>query len=216
MSAQKYSQCRRKCNSKFIWLVFSLFSHRSLDLEVQSMPQDELRHVEGTAILHVVFALRLDHELGREFLKSFKVVCCSSLRYYCYLWLMFAILFLVLISADIIRWPVSFQCCSAALCGTYPALWGAGEKCCASRVSVSFRVHPLCLCLSRSLTSLKEQSSKTSRMSICYRGQIYWRPWLRTALVWLRWYWTQSKTGKNMKHLQESTRNAVNVFNCTK
>uniref|UniRef100_A0AAQ5YBY8 FA complementation group I n=1 Tax=Amphiprion ocellaris TaxID=80972 RepID=A0AAQ5YBY8_AMPOC len=46
----------------------------SLDLEVQSIPQDQLRHVEGTAILHIVFAVRLDHELGREFLKSFKVI----------------------------------------------------------------------------------------------------------------------------------------------
>ncbi|XP_051239355.1 Fanconi anemia group I protein isoform X2 [Dicentrarchus labrax] len=45
----------------------------SLDLEVQSIPQDQLRHVEGTAILHIVFAIRLDHELGREFLKSFKI-----------------------------------------------------------------------------------------------------------------------------------------------
>ncbi|XP_070764117.1 Fanconi anemia group I protein [Enoplosus armatus] len=44
----------------------------SLDLEVQSIPQDQLRHVEGTTILHIVFAIRLDHELGREFLKSFK------------------------------------------------------------------------------------------------------------------------------------------------
>uniref|UniRef100_A0A3Q3RCC6 FA complementation group I n=1 Tax=Monopterus albus TaxID=43700 RepID=A0A3Q3RCC6_MONAL len=44
----------------------------SLDLEVQSIPQDRLRHVEGTAILHMVFSIRLDHELGREFLKSFK------------------------------------------------------------------------------------------------------------------------------------------------
>ncbi|KAK2842091.1 hypothetical protein Q5P01_012291 [Channa striata] len=44
----------------------------SLDLEVQSIPQDQLRHVEGTAILHIVFAIRLDHELGREFLKTFK------------------------------------------------------------------------------------------------------------------------------------------------
>ncbi|XP_070686476.1 Fanconi anemia group I protein [Pempheris klunzingeri] len=44
----------------------------SLDLEIQSIPQDQLRHVEGTAILHIVFAIRLDHELGREFLKSFK------------------------------------------------------------------------------------------------------------------------------------------------
>ncbi|XP_037538637.1 Fanconi anemia group I protein isoform X2 [Nematolebias whitei] len=45
----------------------------NLDLEVQSIPQDQLRHVEGTVILHIVFAIRLDHELGREFLKSFKV-----------------------------------------------------------------------------------------------------------------------------------------------
>ncbi|XP_061577509.1 Fanconi anemia group I protein isoform X2 [Cololabis saira] len=44
----------------------------SLDLEVQSIPQDQLRHVEGTVILHIVFAIRLDHELGREFLKSLK------------------------------------------------------------------------------------------------------------------------------------------------
>ncbi|XP_070406524.1 Fanconi anemia group I protein isoform X2 [Nothobranchius furzeri] len=44
----------------------------NLDLEVQSIPQDQLRHVEGTVILHVVFAIRLDHELGREFLKGFK------------------------------------------------------------------------------------------------------------------------------------------------
>ncbi|KAM9754129.1 Fanconi anemia group I protein isoform 1-T1 [Menidia menidia] len=45
----------------------------SLDLEVQSIPQDQLRHVEGTVILHIVFAIRLDHELGREFLKSIKM-----------------------------------------------------------------------------------------------------------------------------------------------
>ncbi|XP_075996849.1 Fanconi anemia group I protein [Genypterus blacodes] len=44
----------------------------SMELEVESVPQDQLRHVEGTAILHIVFAIRLDHELGREFLKSFK------------------------------------------------------------------------------------------------------------------------------------------------
>ncbi|XP_012708751.2 Fanconi anemia group I protein [Fundulus heteroclitus] len=44
----------------------------NLHLEVQTIPQDQLRHVEGTVILHIVFAARLDHELGREFLKSFK------------------------------------------------------------------------------------------------------------------------------------------------
>uniref|UniRef100_A0A3Q3DWV7 FA complementation group I n=1 Tax=Hippocampus comes TaxID=109280 RepID=A0A3Q3DWV7_HIPCM len=40
--------------------------------KVQSIPQDQLRHVEGTVILHTVFAVRLNHELGREFLKSIK------------------------------------------------------------------------------------------------------------------------------------------------
>ncbi|CAL8260390.1 unnamed protein product [Merluccius merluccius] len=45
----------------------------SLDLEVQAIPTDQLRHVEGTAILHIVFAIRLDHDLGREFLKSLKL-----------------------------------------------------------------------------------------------------------------------------------------------
>ncbi|KAK2834377.1 hypothetical protein Q7C36_015078 [Tachysurus vachellii] len=43
------------------------------EVEVQTIPQDQLRHVEGTAILHIVFAVRLDHELGRELLKSLKV-----------------------------------------------------------------------------------------------------------------------------------------------
>ncbi|XP_056307350.1 Fanconi anemia group I protein isoform X1 [Danio aesculapii] len=43
------------------------------DVEVQTIPQDQLRHVEGTVILHIVFAIRLDHELGREFFKNLKV-----------------------------------------------------------------------------------------------------------------------------------------------
>lgn len=37
-------------------------------------------------ILHIVFAIRLDHELGREFLKSFKVTYNSSVgcwSYFC-------------------------------------------------------------------------------------------------------------------------------------
>uniref|UniRef100_A0A673HZL0 Fanconi anemia group I protein-like n=1 Tax=Sinocyclocheilus rhinocerous TaxID=307959 RepID=A0A673HZL0_9TELE len=44
----------------------------SEDVEVQTIPQDQLRHVEGTVILHIVFAIRLDHELCREFLKNLK------------------------------------------------------------------------------------------------------------------------------------------------
>lgn len=45
-------------------------------MEVQTIPQDQLRHVEGTVILHIVFAIRLDHELGREFFKNLKVSVC--------------------------------------------------------------------------------------------------------------------------------------------
>ncbi|XP_036398034.1 Fanconi anemia group I protein [Megalops cyprinoides] len=43
-----------------------------VEVEMQSVPQDQLRHVEGTTILHVAFAVQLDHELGRELLKSLK------------------------------------------------------------------------------------------------------------------------------------------------
>ncbi|XP_023673035.1 Fanconi anemia group I protein isoform X6 [Paramormyrops kingsleyae] len=45
---------------------------QSRDVQVQSIPQDQLRHVQGTTILHTVFAVRLDHELGRELLKNIK------------------------------------------------------------------------------------------------------------------------------------------------
>lgn len=71
----------------FSW-CYHWFFPRSLDLEVQSIPQDELRHVEGTAILHIVFAIRLDHELGREFLKSLKVMYNSSVCHSCYFWIL--------------------------------------------------------------------------------------------------------------------------------
>lgn len=66
---------------RLLIVMFHCLSCRSLDLEVQSIPQDQLRHVEGTAILHIVFAIRLDHELGREFLKNFKVIYNSSVCY---------------------------------------------------------------------------------------------------------------------------------------
>ncbi|KAM4747808.1 Fanconi anemia group I protein [Rhinophrynus dorsalis] len=44
----------------------------SLDLEEATIPQDQLRHVEGTIILHIVFAIKLDQELGRELVKYLK------------------------------------------------------------------------------------------------------------------------------------------------
>ncbi|KAL1774297.1 Fanconi anemia group I protein [Sigmodon hispidus] len=41
-------------------------------LELVTAPADELYHVEGTIILHIVFAIKLDCELGRELLKHLK------------------------------------------------------------------------------------------------------------------------------------------------
>uniref|UniRef100_A0A8C6HGK9 Fanconi anemia, complementation group I n=1 Tax=Mus spicilegus TaxID=10103 RepID=A0A8C6HGK9_MUSSI len=40
--------------------------------ELITAPADELYHVEGTIILHIVFAIKLDCELGRELLKHLK------------------------------------------------------------------------------------------------------------------------------------------------
>ncbi|XP_063651419.1 Fanconi anemia group I protein isoform X12 [Pan troglodytes] len=42
-------------------------------LDVVTVPSGELRHVEGTIILHIVFAIKLDYELGRELVKHLKV-----------------------------------------------------------------------------------------------------------------------------------------------
>ncbi|XP_036042581.1 Fanconi anemia group I protein isoform X2 [Onychomys torridus] len=41
-------------------------------LELVTVPADELYHVEGTVILHIVFAIKLDCELGRVLLKHLK------------------------------------------------------------------------------------------------------------------------------------------------
>ncbi|OWK09018.1 FANCI [Cervus elaphus hippelaphus] len=41
-------------------------------LDLVTVPLDELRHVEGTIILHIVFAIKLDFELGRELLRHLK------------------------------------------------------------------------------------------------------------------------------------------------
>ncbi|KAM4826425.1 Fanconi anemia group I protein isoform 1-T2 [Thomomys bottae] len=41
-------------------------------LDLVTVPSGELRHVEGTIILHIVFAIKLDSELGRELLKQAK------------------------------------------------------------------------------------------------------------------------------------------------
>lgn len=70
---------------KFLLIEWSWYAGvcvlRSEDVEVQTIPQDQLRHVEGTVILHVVFAIRLDHELGRELFKSLKVSLIWTLAF---------------------------------------------------------------------------------------------------------------------------------------
>ncbi|NXW40696.1 FANCI protein, partial [Nyctiprogne leucopyga] len=45
---------------------------QSVDLEVTTMPLDQLRHVEGTVILHIVSVINLDQDLGEELIKHLK------------------------------------------------------------------------------------------------------------------------------------------------
>ncbi|XP_062486478.1 Fanconi anemia group I protein [Pezoporus occidentalis] len=45
---------------------------QSGDLEVATMPLDQLRHVEGTVILHIVSVINLDQDLGEELIKHLK------------------------------------------------------------------------------------------------------------------------------------------------
>ncbi|XP_021263129.1 Fanconi anemia group I protein isoform X2 [Numida meleagris] len=45
---------------------------QSADLEVATVPLDQLRHVEGTVILHVVSAINLDQDIGEELIKLLK------------------------------------------------------------------------------------------------------------------------------------------------
>lgn len=52
---------------------FSDKPYRSADLEVATVPLDQLRHVEGTVILHIVSAINLDQDIGEELIKHLKV-----------------------------------------------------------------------------------------------------------------------------------------------
>ncbi|XP_042680083.1 Fanconi anemia group I protein isoform X2 [Centrocercus urophasianus] len=45
---------------------------QSADLEVATLPLDQLRHVEGTVILHIVSAINLDQDIGEELIKHLK------------------------------------------------------------------------------------------------------------------------------------------------
>ncbi|XP_061855321.1 Fanconi anemia group I protein [Colius striatus] len=45
---------------------------QSVDLEVATVPLDQLRHVEGTVILHIVSVINLDQDLGEELMRHLK------------------------------------------------------------------------------------------------------------------------------------------------
>ncbi|NXT24142.1 FANCI protein, partial [Syrrhaptes paradoxus] len=45
---------------------------QSVDLEVATMPLDQLRHVEGTVILHIISVINLDQDLGEELIRHLK------------------------------------------------------------------------------------------------------------------------------------------------
>ncbi|XP_075621224.1 Fanconi anemia group I protein isoform X2 [Balearica regulorum gibbericeps] len=45
---------------------------QSVDLEVATVPLDQLRHVEGTVILHIVSVINLDQDLAEELIKHLK------------------------------------------------------------------------------------------------------------------------------------------------
>ncbi|KFQ34864.1 Fanconi anemia group I protein [Mesitornis unicolor] len=45
---------------------------QSVDLEVATMPLDQLRYVEGTVILHIVSVINLDQDLGEELIRHLK------------------------------------------------------------------------------------------------------------------------------------------------
>ncbi|XP_077327370.1 Fanconi anemia group I protein [Lithobates pipiens] len=42
----------------------------SIDLDDSTIPKEQLRQVEGTIILHIVFAIKFDQDLGRELVKA--------------------------------------------------------------------------------------------------------------------------------------------------
>uniref|UniRef100_A0A8C2UDE5 FA complementation group I n=1 Tax=Coturnix japonica TaxID=93934 RepID=A0A8C2UDE5_COTJA len=59
-------------SAKGFLFFFSDKPYRSADLEVATVPLDQLRHVEGTVILHIVSAINLDQDIGEELIKHLK------------------------------------------------------------------------------------------------------------------------------------------------
>ena len=57
--------------------------HCHCSSEVQTMSKDQLRHMEGTVVLHITFAVKQDQDLGKEFIKYLKVLANGwFLKYY--------------------------------------------------------------------------------------------------------------------------------------
>ena len=51
------------------------YSHDDDGLSTTVGCVDQLQQIEGTVILHVTFAIKLNQELGRELVKYLKVMC---------------------------------------------------------------------------------------------------------------------------------------------
>ena len=49
------------------------FSRESLDLAVESVDKATLRSTEGTVILHIIYAVKHDNDLVKEFIRFLKV-----------------------------------------------------------------------------------------------------------------------------------------------
>uniref|UniRef100_A0A8B9M835 FA complementation group I n=1 Tax=Accipiter nisus TaxID=211598 RepID=A0A8B9M835_9AVES len=60
------------CSKKTVLEGIISFFNQSVDLEVATMPLDQLRHVEGTVILHIVSVINLDQDLGEELIRLLK------------------------------------------------------------------------------------------------------------------------------------------------
>jgi hypothetical protein len=49
------------------------YSNEDEEVNCDDVSGDQLHHTEGTVILHITFAVKQDQQLGREFIKYYKV-----------------------------------------------------------------------------------------------------------------------------------------------
>lgn len=70
---EKHSQQRL-----LLVLLLMLINLLLYSSEVQTVSKDQLRHMEGTVILHITFAVKQDQDLGKEFIKYLKVHCIQE------------------------------------------------------------------------------------------------------------------------------------------